>query len=74
MIEMTKASPDIETLKLVVYIAGVLIVFLVGIIGYMAKRKDTEVSSQIDKINYLVDSLTKNVNEVTKLAEVIRVQ
>jgi hypothetical protein len=54
MVELAKANPDIETLKLTLWVAASIITLLLLIVSYFLKRQIT-----------ITEQLTKAVHELT---------
>ena len=63
MIELAKANPDIETLKLTLWIAGSIIIILMGIVAYFLGKQ----------IN-VSELLTKAVNNLTTAVKILESQ
>lgn len=69
-----KAAPDYETMKLMLIIAGSLLVILLGLIGYLLQKKDDSALNQITKISGIVDTLQSTVNSLDKVVSIIKTQ
>ena len=69
-----KAAPDYETMKLMLIIAGSLLVIMLGVIGYLIRRKDESALEQITKISGIVDTMQKTVNSLDKVVSIIKTQ
>lgn len=78
-------NPNLETLKIVLWIAIGLIVLLIAIIGYFITEKfstdkeelsKNEVSQQqqMDKLSAMIDTVGKTVVNLEKIVEVIKNQ
>nr|WP_319268285.1 hypothetical protein [uncultured Draconibacterium sp.] len=69
-----KAAPDYETMKLMLIIAGSLLVIMLGVIGYLIRRKDESALTQITKIAGIVDTLSSTVTSLDKVVGIIKTQ
>lgn len=74
MIELAKANPDIETLKLMFWIAVSIIGLLIVIIGYFFKNRDTVIKIQMDKLFQITESIKMTVNNLNTIVEVIKIR
>jgi predicted RND superfamily exporter protein len=71
---MVQANPDIETLKLTLWVAVGLIMLLIGVIAYLAKLKDSNALAQVEKLSTVVDTVQETVNSLKSVVEVIKTQ
>lgn len=69
-----QANPDIETLKLTLWVAASLIALLIGIIAYLAKMKDSSASKQVEKLSAVVDTVQETVISLKSVVEVVKSQ
>jgi cell shape-determining protein MreC len=74
MIELAKATPDIETLKLVLWIATSIIGILLLIVGFYIRKSYSGQAEQFEKISEMVDTLSETVNSLKTVVEVIKRQ
>lgn len=82
---MAKANPDLETLKLVLWLAGIVILLLLGVIGFFLRvtytgtaKQFNEISSvvakQFKEISQVVSTLSETVSSMKTIVEVIRMR
>jgi hypothetical protein len=74
MIELSKANPDIETLKLTLWVAAGIITILLGIVAWFARNKGERANRQMEKLEVIVNSLSVTVSNLKTVVEVIREQ
>jgi hypothetical protein len=72
MIDLVKANPDIETLKLTLWLAGAVISALFGVIIYFIKSQDAVRKNEMVKLNSIVETLVETVNSLRTIVEVVK--
>ena len=58
MIEMTKANPDIESLKVILYLAGSVLTFLLLIVAYFLKKQISVQEVLAEAVNKLTTAVS----------------
>lgn len=71
MIEIP-TNPDPEALKIVLYVAAVIITILLAIVGYFVRSQFSGEKGRIDKLTCVVETLKETVNTVKGIVDVIK--
>lgn len=69
---ITAANPDIETLKLTLWLAGAVISALFAVIIYFIKSQDSVRKNEMVKLNNIVETLVDTVNSLRTIVEVVK--
>ena len=69
---ITAANPDIETLKLTLWLAGAIISALFAVIIYFIKSQDSVRKNEMVKLNNIVETLVDTVNSLRTIVEVVK--
>jgi hypothetical protein len=69
---ITAANPDIETLKLTLWLAGAVISALFAVIIYFIKSQDSVRKGEMVKLNNIVETLVDTVNSLRTIVEVVK--
>lgn len=69
---ITAANPDIETLKLTLWLAGVVISALFAVIIYFIRSQDSTRKNEMAKLNSIVETLVDTVNSLRTIVEVVK--
>lgn len=69
---ITAANPDIETLKLTLWLAGAVISALFAVIIYFIKSQDSVRKNEMTKLNNIVETLVETVNSLKTIVEVVK--
>lgn len=72
MIELAKANPDLETLKMTLWMAGFIISALFAVVIYFVKNQDASRKTEMEKITSIIETLTETVNSLKTIVEVIK--
>ena len=73
-IELAKANPDIETLKLMFWIAVSIIGLLILIIAYFFKNWYAIIKEQMEKLFQITESIKMTIGNLNTIIEVIKIR
>lgn len=71
MIEIP-ANPNLETLKIVMWVAVGIIVMLLAIVGYFVRVHLSGEKGRIDKLTAVVDTLRETVTTIKGIVDIIK--
>lgn len=71
-VELAQTNPDIETLKLTLWVAAGVIMVLFGLVMYFIKNARSSTEKSVEKLNDIVNSVIEVTNDLKIVVEVIK--